>query len=98
MIQCGPLSRTIAMPAGVELDLGSTGKALAADLAATAAQVAVNGGGVLVSLGGDIATAGPAPDGGWRGLVAEDSSVPADGDGQVMRGQAGGVAASGTTV
>jgi len=98
MIQCGPLSRTIAMPAGVYLDLGSTGKALAADLAATAAQVAVNGGGVLVSLGGDIATAGPAPDGGWRGLVAEDSSVPADGDGQVICVQAGGVATSSTTV
>ena len=46
---------------GVELDLGSTGKALAADLAAAAALAAATGagrGGVLVSLGGDIATAG----------------------------------------
>ena len=31
--------------------------------------------GVLVGLGGDIATAGRPPDGGWRILVAEDSST-----------------------
>ena len=64
---------------GVELDLGSTGKALAADLAAAAALDAPapsERGGVLVSLGGDIATAGTAPDGGWRILVAEDSETP----------------------
>ena len=41
--------------------------------------------GVLVSLGGDIATAGTAPDGGWRILVAEDSETPADADGELDR-------------
>ena len=47
------------------LDLGATAKALAADRAARAAAAAA-GGGVLVSLGGDVATGGPAPAGGWR--------------------------------
>ena len=37
-----------------------------------------------LSLGGDIATAGHAPDGGWRVLVAEDSEVPADADGEAV--------------
>ncbi|HXM51812.1 MAG TPA: FAD:protein FMN transferase, partial [Candidatus Binatus sp.] len=54
-------SRVVLLPDGVELDLGSTGKALAADLAARAALNAAGAGGVLVSLGGDIATAGTPP-------------------------------------
>ena len=54
------------IPSGVELDLGSSGKALASDLAATAARAAAPDGGVLVSLGGDIATSGRATAGGWR--------------------------------
>jgi len=90
--------RTVWLPQGVELDLGSTGKALAADLAATAAIAAAGGGGVLVSLGGDIAVAGEPPSGGWRILVAEDSRVKPDGDGDVICVPAGGVAASSTTV
>jgi FAD:protein FMN transferase len=98
VIRFDSVSRSVVMPDGVELDLGSTGKALAADLAAGAAQVAINRGGVLVSLGGDIATAGTPPEGGWRVLVAEDSNVPPDSDGQVICIQAGGVATSSTTV
>jgi thiamine biosynthesis lipoprotein len=90
--------RTVWLPQGVELDLGSTGKALAADLAATAAIAAAGGGGVLVSLGGDIAMAGEPPSGGWRILVAEDSRVRPDGDGDVICVPAGGVATSSTTV
>ena len=90
--------RTVWLPHGVELDLGSTGKALAADLAATAAIAAAGGGGVLVSLGGDIAIAGESPTGGWRILVAEDSHVKPDGDGDVICVPAGGVATSSTTV
>jgi thiamine biosynthesis lipoprotein ApbE len=90
--------RTVWLPHGVELDLGSTGKALAADLAATAAMAAVGEGGLLVSLGGDIAIAGEPPSGGWRILVAEDSRVRPDGDGDVICVPAGGVATSSTTV
>jgi thiamine biosynthesis lipoprotein len=91
-------SRTVLLPAGVELDLGSTGKALAADLAARAAFAAAGAGGLLVSLGGDIATAGTPPAGGWRIHVAEDSSVPPDAEGEVICLPAGGVATSSTTV
>ena len=91
-------SGTVWLPPGVELDLGSTGKALAADLAATAAMAAAGEGGVLVSLGGDIATAGVPPLGGWRILVAEDSRVSPSGDGDVICVPAGGVATSSTTV
>ncbi|TMD47391.1 MAG: FAD:protein FMN transferase [Chloroflexi bacterium] len=91
-------SRTVWLPPGVELDLGSTGKALAADLAATAAMAAAGKGGVLVSLGGDIGTAGESPSGGWRILVAEDSRVKPSGDGDVICVPAGGVATSSTTV
>jgi thiamine biosynthesis lipoprotein len=81
----------------VELDLGSTGKALAADLAARAAHETI-GGGVLVSLGGDIATAGRPPGGGWRVLAAEDSATRADADGEVIAIESGAVATSSTTV
>jgi len=91
-------SRTVLLPAGVELDLGSTGKALAADLAARAALVAAGAGGVLVSLGGDIAVAGTPPTGGWRIHVAEDSRVRPDDDGDVICLAEGGVATSSTTV
>lgn len=91
-------ARTVLLPPGVELDLGSTGKALAADLAARAALAVAGGGGALVSLGGDIATEGPAPAGGWRILVAEDSRVRPDSEGDVICLLSGGVATSSTTV
>jgi FAD:protein FMN transferase len=91
-------TRTVRIPSGVELDLGSSGKALASDLAATAARAAAPGGGVLVSLGGDIATSGRAPDGGWRILASEDSETPADTAGEVVSIQAGAMATSSTTV
>src|SRR5207248_427453 len=56
---------TVRVPRGVTLDLGATAKALAADQAAeTAADAA--GCGVLVSLSGDLAIAGPPPAAGWR--------------------------------
>lgn len=93
-----PIRRTVRVRPGVELDLGSTGKALASDLCAAAAFAAMGRGGVLVSLGGDIAMAGRAPDDGWHVLAAEDSSTPAETDGEVIALTGGGVATSGTTV
>ncbi|TMF15078.1 MAG: FAD:protein FMN transferase [Chloroflexi bacterium] len=97
-IRFDPQSRTVLLPAGVELDLGSTGKALAADLAARTALAAAGVGGVLVSLGGDIAMAGTPPSGGWRIRIAEDSRVSPDADGEVICLPAGGVATSSTTI
>jgi len=65
----------LTVPDGVLLDLGATAKAAAADRAAllVAARLGI---GVLVALGGDIATAGPAPDGGWRVLVQDRPGDP----------------------
>jgi FAD:protein FMN transferase len=66
----------LTVPRGVRLDLGATGKALTADLiaAAIAQQLSV---GVLVALGGDIATAGTPPNGGWNVLVQDRPGDPA---------------------
>lgn len=62
-------------PQGILLDLGATAKAVAADLVATAVSDRL-GTGVLVSLGGDIATAGEAPQSGWQVLVQDVSADP----------------------
>ncbi|GAA0588074.1 FAD:protein FMN transferase [Paractinoplanes ferrugineus] len=69
--------RELTVPDGVLLDLGATAKAAAADRAA--ARIATElGVGVLVALGGDIATAGPGPAGGWQILVRDRPGDPAD--------------------
>ncbi len=87
---------TVRVPAGVELDLGATAKALVCDrVAAAAATVA---GGVLVGLGGDIAVAGMAPAGGWPVRIADDHAAPLDGQGPTVALVSGGLATSSTTV
>lgn len=68
-------ARTVRVPPGVELDLGATAKALAADRIAARVGDAT-GAGVLVSLGGDIAVAGVPPEGGWAIRVADDHRFP----------------------
>lgn len=87
---------TIGVPAGLELDLGATAKALCADRAAAAAQAAT-GAGVLVSLGGDMAVVGPAPKPGWRVRVTDDHQAP-DAAGQWIVLRTGGLATSSTQV
>jgi FAD:protein FMN transferase len=64
--------RRLRLAAGVQLDLGATAKGLGSDRAARAAADCAPGGGVLVSLGGDIAVAGEAPLGGWPVLVSDE--------------------------
>lgn len=98
VLRFDPIRRELWAPPGVELDLGSTGKALAADLAAAAAITAMGRGGALVSLGGDVAVAGDVPDGGWRILAAEDSSTPPERPGEVIAMRAGAIATSSTSV
>ncbi|CAN5744101.1 FAD:protein FMN transferase [soil metagenome] len=67
--------RTVTVPAGVVLDLGASAKAVAADRCAARAHRAT-GSGVLINLGGDIATAGAAPEGGWPVLVHDGPDEP----------------------
>jgi FAD:protein FMN transferase len=77
------------------LDLGATAKALAADRAA-AAIASATGSPALVGLGGDVATAGSSPAGGWTIRVTDDHR--ATGGGQTITVAGGGVATSSTTV
>src|SRR6266511_712130 len=67
--------RELTVPPGVLLDLGATGKAFAADRCAELVAGSCDTG-VLVSLGGDLATAGPTPDGGWQVVVQDRSDEP----------------------
>jgi thiamine biosynthesis lipoprotein len=97
-IRLSPASRRVEIDAGVEVDLGATAKALAADLAAKAALEVIRGAGVLVSLGGDVSVAGEPPDEGWNIQVAEDSRSEITPDGETIAIRAGGVATSSITV
>ncbi|MGH9077107.1 MAG: FAD:protein FMN transferase [Acidimicrobiales bacterium] len=96
-IEVDHVSGRIRVPAGVEVDLGATAKALAADRAAGRA-AAVTGAGVLVGLGGDIAMAGPAPAEGWEVRVTDDHRAPPGAPGQTVRASAGGLATSSIAV
>lgn len=88
---------SVRIPVGASLDLGATAKAWAADLCAAAA-AATTGAGALVSLGGDVAVAGPAPAGGWRIHVTDDHRAEATAPGQTVSIRSGGLATSSTSV
>jgi thiamine biosynthesis lipoprotein ApbE len=88
---------SVRIPSGVELDLGATAKALAADRCARAVYTAT-GSSALVNLGGDIALAGPAPNGGWPIRVTDDHRSDATAAGQTIALAGGGLATSSTTV
>jgi FAD:protein FMN transferase len=87
---------TVRVPAGVELDLGATAKALACDRAGAAA--AAVAGGALVGIGGDVVVAGETPEGGWSVRIADDHSAPLDAPGPTVALSGGGLATSSTTV
>ena len=84
---------SIRIPPGVALDLGATAKGLAADRAARAAALAA-GGGILVSLGGDVATAGVASPDGWAVRVTDDHRDGSSAEGQTIALGDGGLATS----
>ena len=87
----------LRVPRGVELDLGATAKALAADRAALAVSERL-GCSTLIALGGDIALGGPAPAGGWRVRVTEHHASGFDAPGQTISLATGALATSSTTV
>ncbi|HJP80001.1 MAG TPA: FAD:protein FMN transferase [Pseudonocardiaceae bacterium] len=88
--------REVLVPRGVHLDLGATAKALVADRAAHRIGTAL-GCGVLVSLGGDVATHGVAPDGGWRLGIGDDHRTAATDPDAMVTIADGGLATSSTT-
>lgn len=90
-------SGVVTLAPGVQLDVGSSAKAFAADETADLAEREVEAG-VLVNLGGDIAIAGTPPDDGWRVRVTDDHAGTADAAGQTIAITAGGLATSSTTV
>ena len=96
-IELDPDAHTVLLPPGVELDLGATAKALAADCIAAAA-ADLTGSGVLVSLGGDIAVAGKQPDDGWPVRVTADHRRSLETPGPTIALHSGGLATSTTTV
>ena len=75
-IELDERARTVHVPRGVELDLGPVARAWAADRCAAVVAETLDVG-VLVSLGGDIATAGPAGGGAWEILVQDRPDDPA---------------------
>ncbi len=96
VVRLDEAASSVRLPRGVTLDLGATAKALAADMAASAAASAA-GCGVLVGLCGDVAAAGAAPPEGWKIRVTDDHRH-ADGPGQTVAIQGGGLATSSVTV
>ena len=96
-VEVDDAAETIRTAPRVSLDLGATAKALCSDHAAAAAH-AVAGCGVLVSLGGDVAIAGEAPQEGWRVRVTDDHRATLDAPGQWITLRSGGLATSSTTV
>jgi FAD:protein FMN transferase len=93
VVEVDPEAGTLRVPAGVVLDLGASAKALAADRGARQAAQAT-GCGVLVNLGGDLACAGPAPDGGWRVRVTDEHAAPPDAPGETVLVTTGALATS----
>ena len=87
-----PDTHSVRLPAGVSVDLGASGKAWAADRAAAAVTAAL-GTPVAVECGGDIAVAGPHPQGGWPVRVGSDVDSA---DGVQVAIFDGGLATSGT--
>lgn len=65
----------VSTPQGTVLDFGASAKAHAADAIARTLLLSLPGG-FLVNLGGDIATSGEVPDGGWSvGVEAADGTL-----------------------
>jgi FAD:protein FMN transferase len=90
-------ARTARLDNGATLDLGSTAKAWAADRCAGLISETLRTG-VLLSLGGDIATGGLPPADGWHVKATDDHAAAADAPGQTVTITAGGLATSSTTV
>jgi thiamine biosynthesis lipoprotein len=93
-VQLDSATSSVLVPVGLSLDPGGIGKGFAADLVVTEL-LAAGVGGALVSVGGDIAAAGTAPQPeGWRVHVEDPLRSPAIA--LTIAVSAGGVATSST--
>jgi len=88
-------ARRVRVPAGLVLDLGAIAKAWCADRSAARIHREL-GVGVLVSLGGDIATAGIGPDAGWLVRVQDLPDVTTGPSAVVVLGDGCAIATSST--
>src|SRR5258706_8572748 len=96
-VRLDPRRAVVQLVSGAQLDLGSTAKAWAADHCAALIAGRL-GCGVLVSLGGDVAVAGPPPRHGWQIRGTDDHPPPADASGQSVTISSGGPATPSTTL
>ncbi|HEX3839328.1 MAG TPA: FAD:protein FMN transferase [Acidimicrobiales bacterium] len=87
-------NRTVMLPPGVRIDLGATAIAGCADRAARTVAAETRTG-VLVNIGGDIAVAGPPPDGGWLVRITDRHDAPVEAPGVTVALRHGGMATSG---
>ena len=76
----------LQVPAGTTLDLSATATSVACDLAAASVRNRL-GVGVVVTLGGDAASAGPGPEGGWRVSIEDRAEIGWIGEGPTGRNQ-----------
>lgn len=95
-VELDEATSSVRLQPGVVLDLGSTAKALAADRGARAALQSA-GGGVLVSLGGDVAVAGAPPAGGWAVGIADVCGPEDSAAEETVSIASGGLATSGVS-
>ena len=63
-LEMNPDDESVRIAPGLSIDLGGVGKGMAADLL-SAELIAMGANGAYVCMGGDIAAAGDAPEGGW---------------------------------
>ena len=96
--QVGLDGRLLRLPPGIRLDLGATAKGVGCDRAVRAVMSAAgHAGGILVSLGGDIAVGGTPPRGGWPVTVADQPDGAGSAGAQLVRLTGGAVATSSVT-
>jgi thiamine biosynthesis lipoprotein len=88
--------RQVVLPRGMQIDLGASAKAWAADHAAASCAAALPGG-FLVNLGGDLAVSGRAPQDGWQ-VALDDATSPDAANWPVVCVSSGGLATSSTAV
>jgi FAD:protein FMN transferase len=94
-IELDAVHRRVRLRRDVRIDLGATAKAQCVDRAVH--RIATEtGAGALVSIGGDVGVAGPAPPDGWSVAVTDNARAATPAAGCVVAIREGGLASSST--